>query len=214
MSNIEGQFVAKSFSLAGGEMHDYPFNASLPSCAPMPVRLVKFTATPEGTAVRLAWETSWEYNSDYFEVERSSNAIEFGSLGRVLAGGQTSQSQRYTFADELPSSQTAYYRLRTVDKDGSFEYSKVVAFSPDSDEPLLQLLENPTTNQALRVQLRSWTVTDLQLTNMQGQPLSFKGTTESNGTMTLRPDHTLPTGIYLLTAGRGLTRQQVRLVIP
>jgi choice-of-anchor A domain-containing protein len=213
-SNIEGQFVGKSFSNIGGEIHDYPFNASLPSCTALPVRLVKFTATPEGTAVRLAWETSWEYNSDHFDIERSSNAIEFGSLGRVQAGGQTSQTQRYTFADQLPSPQTAYYRLRTVDKDGSFEYSKTVAFSPDSNEPLLQLLENPTTNHALRIQLRSWTVTDLELTNMQGQPVSFKGTAESNGTMTLRPDTTLPTGIYLLTAGRGITRQQVRLVIP
>ncbi|SFC86025.1 collagen-binding domain-containing protein [Spirosoma endophyticum] len=212
-SNIEGQFIAKSFSNIGGEMHDYPFNASLPSCAPMPVRLVKFTATPEGSAVRLAWETSWEYNSDYFVVERSNDAIEFGSLGRVLANGQTSQSQRYSFTDQLPSSQTAYYRLRMVDKDGSFDYSKLVAFLPDSDEPLLQLLENPTTNQVLRIQLRSWTVADLRLTNMQGQLVSFKGMAESNGTMTLRPDQTLPAGVYVLTARRGITHQQVRLVI-
>lgn len=211
--NVEGQLVGKSFSTVGGEMHDYPFNASLASCTALPVRLTKFVATPEGTAVRLTWETSWEHNSDYFVVERSSDAIEFGTLGRVQAVGQTEKSQRYSFIDQLPSAQTSYYRLRMIDQDRSFAYSKTIAFSPDSNQPLLRLLENPTTSQVLRIQLGYWKVTDLRLTNLRGQPVSFKGTNESNGILMLRPDQTLPAGIYLLTAGQGTMQQQVRIVI-
>ncbi|WP_249794510.1 hypothetical protein, partial [Bradyrhizobium sp. BRP56] len=116
---FEGQLIGKSFSTVGGEMHDYPFNASLGSCSALPVRLTKFVATPEGAAVRLAWETNWEHNSDHFVIERSSDALEFGTLGRVQAIGQTTQSQRYSFIDQLPSARTGYYRLRMVDQDGT-----------------------------------------------------------------------------------------------
>jgi len=214
-SNIEGQLVAQSFIHSGGEMHDYPFNADVPVCNnPLPVRLTSFSAAAVGSAVQLAWTTTWEQNSDYFVIERSKDAREFFALGRTSARGQSSDQQRYIFLDVQPLGQTAYYRLRMVDTDGSFDYSKIVAVAVDGAQPSLQLLANPVMEPAIRVQLRNWTAADLRLTNSFGQPVACTAAGGTQGTAVVRPLQTLKTGVYLLTAQRGGVRQSVRVVVP
>jgi choice-of-anchor A domain-containing protein len=210
-ATIEGQMVAKSFIHGGGEMHDYTFNAEVAPCTAMPVRLTQFSVNPAGNAVQIVWETTWEQNSAFFSVERSTNVLEFATIGRVNAKGETTKTQQYALLDEQPLPQTAYYRLRMADKDGSFTYSKPVAYLPESDRPLLKLLENPVQNRQLRVLFRHWTVADLHLTNSLGQAISLKITPEANGTVALQLEQSLTTGVYFLMAGQGVLRQWVRV---
>ncbi len=93
----------------------------------VPVKLSDFKLKENSGNNLLQWKTSNEINSDYFTIERSSNARTFESIGRVSASGNSSTEKNYSFTDQTPLKGVNYYRLRTVDKDGNAEYSKIIA---------------------------------------------------------------------------------------
>lgn len=94
---------------------------------PNPVELTSFTAHLKDKATELRWRTATELNNFGFEVERSSDGRKWDMIGFVPGAGTSSSPRRYDFTDrDLPSGGTLRYRLRQVDRDGSFEYSPIV----------------------------------------------------------------------------------------
>ncbi len=93
---------------------------------PLPVELVHFDAKCDDGRVLVAWSTGSESNSARFEVERSADGAEFELIGTVQAAGNSVSSIDYSYVDERPLS-TGYYRLRTVDLDGSSATSQLRA---------------------------------------------------------------------------------------
>jgi hypothetical protein len=72
----------------------------------------------------LTWATVREENLSYFAIERSNDSIKFSQIGFVKALGNSLITQKYEFIDESPLSGTNYYRLRIVDENAQYEYSK------------------------------------------------------------------------------------------
>ncbi|WP_265990957.1 hypothetical protein [Larkinella insperata] len=95
--------------------------------APLPVRLVSFQGQVRENNVVLNWETASEENSERFDLERSTDALEFERIGQQPAVGTSQARQFYTFTDENPQPGMNYYRLHQVDYDGQFENSKPIA---------------------------------------------------------------------------------------
>lgn len=95
----------------------------------LPVRLIDFTATKQGTAVNVKWTTAQEVNALNFSVERSADGYLFKPLVTVKAKGSVNASAVYSFADAQPLSGNNYYRLTTTDLDGSKTNSKVIRIS-------------------------------------------------------------------------------------
>ncbi|MHA6247286.1 T9SS type A sorting domain-containing protein [Pontibacter sp. CAU 1760] len=93
----------------------------------LPVELTRFTAHSQGSAVTLHWATASEYLNDHFVVERSLDAKDFEVLAKVKGQGTTSKESIYSFTDESPMDGASYYRLKQVDEDGTYKYSKTVA---------------------------------------------------------------------------------------
>ncbi len=91
----------------------------------VPVELVNFTAEKDGRNAILKWQTATEINSDHFDIERSTDAEKWESIGKVTAAGDSQTERNYQFTDVAPFSGDNYYRLKQVDIDGSFEYSQV-----------------------------------------------------------------------------------------
>ncbi|MVM41651.1 hypothetical protein GO730_34910 [Spirosoma sp. HMF3257] len=99
---------------------------------PLPVQLLSFQGKPIGNQVALLWETAWEQNSDYFEVQRSRDAKEFVSIGRVAALDESKSRHSYSLLDQNPVAGTGYYRLKQVDKgEQQTTYSKMIAIVLD-----------------------------------------------------------------------------------
>lgn len=92
----------------------------------LPVELSSFQATAQQKSVQLAWRTSSEANNQGFEVLHSSDATQWQALGFVEGYGTTAEGRSYSFQHLNPGSTGNYYRLRQVDFDGHFEFSKVV----------------------------------------------------------------------------------------
>lgn len=93
---------------------------------PLGVELLTFTATatPERTA-KLEWQTATEKNSSHFIVERSADGQRFtDQVARMQAAGTSNDLLTYHNFDFKPLTGNNYYRLKMVDKDGSFKYSE------------------------------------------------------------------------------------------
>lgn len=109
-----------------GEVEDYPINieASL-----LPVELIHFTAKAieEKKISELKWQTASEFNNHYFEIQRSTDAINWNIIGYVAGAGNSNQLRSYEYKDNAPESGVNYYRLKQVDYDGRFEFSSIAA---------------------------------------------------------------------------------------
>lgn len=95
---------------------------------PVPLKLISFAAVRQPGKTLVKWETENEESVDHFEVQRSFDGINFTIAGSVAARNLASQ-QVYNFEDIISLQGIAYYRLRSVDIDGGFSYSKIVVVS-------------------------------------------------------------------------------------
>jgi hypothetical protein len=96
----------------------------------LPIRLLSFHASKAGErSALLQWTTSSEINSDFFDIERSTEGITWETIGNVKAAGYSQEQQEYMFLDDaLPLTRSElllYYRLRLVDADGRYDFSEV-----------------------------------------------------------------------------------------
>lgn len=104
--------------------------------APLPVNLIDFNAINKGSFIELTWTTASELNNDYFSIERSENGKAFSPIGKVLGNGDVSTTSSYSFMDESPNINN-YYRLKQVDVDGSYEYSKIISANRELEEKVV-----------------------------------------------------------------------------
>jgi hypothetical protein len=117
---------------------------SLNACLTLPITLTDFFQNLAGKKVQLEWITEAEMNSKEFIVERSFDGIGFEAIGSVAAAGSSYATKHYSFKDDLPD-YINYYRLKQVDIDGKFSYSKVLYVKVEQASPL-RLLENIVTS--------------------------------------------------------------------
>jgi hypothetical protein len=94
---------------------------------PLPVELSSFSASIIGSSVKLNWETKTEVNNYGFEILRQAQeANEWTKLGFVNGNGNSNSPKSYSFQDKDAVSGKYSYRLKQIDNDGQFEYSKVI----------------------------------------------------------------------------------------
>jgi len=112
----------------------------------LPITLLDFDGKLNGTKVDLFWITSSEINSDHFDVERSTDGLAFKSFAQVKAKGNSSTESKYAAVDPMPVKGINYYRLKMIDKDATFEYSKIVTIKVNSETTLTtRVMPNPFT---------------------------------------------------------------------
>ena len=101
-------------------------------------------------SVQLDWQTATELNNDYFDVEWSTDGINFEQIGQVQGAGTTNDVQFYEFLHHNPVIGENYYRLRQVDFDERFEYSNTVQITisevTQSNNQIINVFPNPTIN--------------------------------------------------------------------
>lgn len=103
--------------------HAQPLN---PAPANLPVKLISFMANVVNGSTNLTWQTAAETNSSVFEIEHSVDGVQWVKAGTVNAAGNSSVTQHYTFTHAQPAEGLNFYRLRTVDLDGSSELSATI----------------------------------------------------------------------------------------
>ncbi len=102
-------------------------NAHAFAASVLSVDLKSITAVNKGTVNTIEWTTASEKDNTQFSIERSTNGLDFQSIGAIKGHGTTNQENVYTFEDRDPSVNMNYYRLQTLETGGQTTYSKVVS---------------------------------------------------------------------------------------
>ncbi|NOX17857.1 MAG: T9SS type A sorting domain-containing protein [Chlorobi bacterium] len=123
------------------------FDAAIAYESVTPVELISFDYSLNNNSVELRWQTATETNNKGFELQRSNNKYfdNLSVLAFIDGKGTTSETQNYSFADKNISAGKYFYRLKQIDNDGSFHYSKILEaeiLTPEIFE-LMQNYPNP-----------------------------------------------------------------------
>jgi hypothetical protein len=151
--NVDGQnaaaqkwFEAITSTSTNFLANSKPLLAKTPDLpSPLPVTLVKFKAkTLDNQRNLLEWSTTAETNNDYFEIQRSDDAQAFETIGVREGMGDTKTLVEYEYTDEKPFNDIVYYRLKQVDFDGTFAFSRIIAVIRKEEQHADYIFPNPT----------------------------------------------------------------------
>lgn len=139
----------------------------------LPVQMVYLTAAPKQKAIEVAWATAVEINNRGFEVQRSTDGINFTTIGWVNGHNNSTVQQQYTFADNNVMANTVYYyQLNQVDNDGASTRSNIVSavITGDGAVAVSEPMPNPAVNASQVMMLvGSAQQVSVKLFNMLGQ---------------------------------------------
>ncbi len=114
-----------------------------PNCTTsLPIFLHKFSVTQNGSANLVKWKTDLESNIDYFELERSSDGINYLPINRQYARN-TAGSNLYEFGDASFFPGNNFYRLKIVEHGSIIKYSVVVKTLSGGEMSTLKVIPNP-----------------------------------------------------------------------
>ena len=173
-----------------------------------PVTFLGLNAHQQGNGIAIDWKTSQELNSDYFEVQRSADGNHAWSpIAKIPAAGNSQVIKEYSSFDVSPFSGANYYRLKQFDKDGKFEYSKIVSVRIDAGEIAASVLGNPFQNR-LSVNFISpiEQVVTARLIDITGKQVGLQKWTIANGSSSKDFDNVaaLQKGIYIISVTNAL----------
>lgn len=157
----------------------------------LPVELSTFDARPIKENILLEWTTSSETNNAGFEVERSTDGENFQNITFLPSRGTTTTVQRYQFTDVRPPKGMLYFRLKQLDYNGDFEYSKVVAI--EMKQQAFTLFPNPAKNE-IQIETQDLESARLNIFNGQGQLLKHFDLENDQSTLDITD---LPNGLLI-----------------
>lgn len=174
------------------------------SSTPLPVTLMDFEAFYENNKAKLHWASTQEVNFHYYDVEKSLDGASFKSIGQVPSKTNSQELfAYYTFFDTKLSTQTVYYRLKMVDLNGNFTYSKVIEFTYDPSNKTQIVVDNiKQKGDMLSFQVSSPInfSANIEIYNIEGKKLvtqNDKDLTLGTNYLTL-PISQLTSGLYIL----------------
>ena len=100
---------------------------------PLPVQFILFNSICQGNSVLLTWKTAQEQNSSRFNIERSSDAVNWTVIGNLPAAGNSNTEKSYSFSDNNPL-QNGFYRIAEIAINGRAHYTGILmsnCASPD-----------------------------------------------------------------------------------
>jgi uncharacterized repeat protein (TIGR01451 family) len=171
--------------------------------APLPVILQSFVADNKTSSVLLQFVTASEADLTHFIIERSTDGINFKSIGTINAKGSSSTGSSYVFEDMSPVQAVNFYRLKMVDKYSKTSYSwiLVVRFSSD-DQQHVTIFPNPA-NDNLYITFRDITspkAFNCTVADATGKTIwAASINTSVRDTYSINTAH-LPNGIYFIKA--------------
>ena len=171
---------------------------------PLPIKLLDFTAVPDGEKVDVAWQTVTEVNNAYFTVEKSKDGTNFTKVIDVPGAGNSTTLRDYAETDYQPYIGTSYYRLKQTDKNGVFTYSSIVPVNFKAQQNII-VYPNPIDSKtSLNVKVFGFQNQEVivVLRDAQGREFLSKVllSVENNQVFIIDEMQSLAPGVYIVTA--------------
>jgi hypothetical protein len=172
-----------------------PFTlASNTSANPLPIELLYFNASCVNTIITFNWATATETNNDYFAIESSIDGINWDVVATKKGSGTSSSEKRYELTSEMSKYKLVYYRLKQIDTDGKYNYSKIISLKAcDTGIEDIIIYPNPTNGVIRIINNSESTIKSIVITNTIGQKI-YTGSI-NNETIDLTE---LSAGVYIV----------------
>lgn len=179
----------------------------------LPIKLAAFYGKAGVESNSLWLEIKESLNVNSIRIERSGNGINFNSIGSVTAKNNH-YIGKHSFIDKRPLTGGNWYRLKVIDKDGSFSYSGIVLLKQDGNRSV-SLFPNPVKDQlSISLPGASPGKYSIRVTGMEGKMIQQEiiETSLAGETFTF-PFISKTKGIYLVTmvdaAGALIFKQKI-----
>ncbi len=174
------------------------------SGSPLPITLVFFDGYENGEANTIAWTTYSEINTKEFIIERATDSnTDFVAIASVQAANNSNTPIDYSLDDSKPES-ISYYRIHTIDLDGSEYFSKTISVNrgnPMTGMEISNIFPNPTSGKSTVIYLSpASSITEMTITNMIGEVILSKSIITHEGSNHFELDlNASKSGIYSIT---------------
>ena len=175
----------------------------------LPITISSFTATANNQTIVTNWQSATELNTSHFKIQHSTTGTSFTDIGTVKAIGSGANS--YSFNDDKPTNGINYYRLQSVDKDGSSSYSKVVSVTFGNKESF-PIVPNPARDFATISFSKTVDKATIEVYDFTGKAVitqSFNGGANSYKLNT----QTLSNGVYVIKVNTATGSYNEKLLI-
>lgn len=161
----------------------------------LPLKLVSFSASMQGSSAQLSWKTTNEVNVNNFVIEKGTDGKNFQEIATVAADNNLVND--YAFTDNSLVDNATYYRLRMVDKDGSYQYSFIILLKSKTSNSL-SMYPNPATSLVTIVHGLPQGKASLIITNVTGIKLQVIAVNANVQQTSFALSNNLKPGNYLL----------------
>jgi hypothetical protein len=183
----------------------------------LPVSFSAVRAYAKANTVVVEWRVAGEADVQGYEIEKSTNGINFTKAGELKASGAVN----YRFNDAMPFEGNSYYRIKSVDQSGKATYSRIlpVTIEDNSNAGGLSVYPNPITGKSFQVQLSNKAAGSyiLELVSRSGQHLFTQSINYKGGTATFNVQlkNALVSGLYIIrvTVADG-TATITKIIVP
>ncbi|MFY8129339.1 MAG: glycosyl hydrolase, partial [Chitinophagaceae bacterium] len=163
----------------------------------LPVKLVNFQLENKAGTSFLNWTITSAINFSHFELQRSYNGIAFETIAAVEGKNQQSSSN-YSYIDKPSTFNIVYYRLKIVDKDGSFSYSNILKAVSNDNQPSFNVFPSIIKGEMLTVDYSNFdTPSELSVINLNAQIVKAFKVKANNGIIKIETNN-LNKGMYIV----------------
>ena len=216
-ANIQAVYMVKAVKLEQSNTGTFynlsPGATSLeaPTATVLPVTIVSFSGQINTDKTNtLYWDVKDEKNVSAYDVERSTNGIDFEKIGTVTAQTTMSTEKSYSFIDENPALKSSY-RLRSVDIDAHYAFSNIITLHRKATTADVLAYPSPFTN-VLNVVYTSESNANLniQLLDINGRVVAFTQADILAGQTTLQLGSLakLAKGLYIIVVDDAENRER------
>lgn len=211
-AGVSGSITSNSLN----EYGPFTFGSTTGTNNFLPVELEYFRGQYDESSdqVNFEWRTASEFNNDYFEIEKSSNGLNFEPIGQISGYGFSEIPMLYDFEEKNPGLGNFYYRLKQVDFDGNYDYSSIINLKIGNQLlGTVQLYPNPSTDYIfLEIpKIEKENALDLMIVNQAGQTV-FQQSLPYFSDVEQIDISQLPTGFYFLKMQMGKEKSVLKFL--
>ena len=181
-----------------GKSYSYPFEACMIT---LPVELTSFAGKAIYKTAELKWTSEAEVDLSSYELQRSRDGISFSTIAIVFA--KNDLKNNYAYTDTHPNDGSNFYRLKMIEKDGTYNYSKVVVLNFGEVKNVQALIVPNPVKSNINLQMKGLPAGNyrIEITNTIGQSQFTNriNITQNNQTETIISPSNMSNGIYYLS---------------
>jgi hypothetical protein len=177
--------------------------------SPLPITLTDFYGTADKGGITLRWATASEVNSAYFVLERSKDGEEFQSLTTVAGQGTVSTHTDYSYLDATAFGRN-YYRLRSVDFNGSSALSKMILVDAGA---VFAVYPNPIVNRKFIIAFSDNDASPVHIVLIDQLGRAYEQRESESALQEVELGESIPPGIYFLKISKGRTQKTIKVTV-